>query len=122
MARWCRLRFGFPVARPFVCECPSISAMLRFPIPLIKPDVRFSRIRLSDRISRVRPREVAPSHVEPNQIQLLVQVVIRVACRSRTPYLVLPAQPLSQPLARVSVHGSIGSAHRPDSKLVRPPF
>jgi hypothetical protein len=28
-----------PVARPFVCGCPSISAMLRFHSPLIEPDV-----------------------------------------------------------------------------------
>ena len=103
-------------------ECPSISAVLRFHILLIKPDVRFSRIRLSDRISRFRPREVAPSHFEPNQLQLLVQVSIRVACRPRARHLVLAAQPLSQPIRRVSVHGSIGFAHRPDSKVVRPPL
>ena len=33
---------------------------LRFHIPLIEPDRRFSRIRLSDKISRLRPRHVAP--------------------------------------------------------------
>jgi len=55
VARWVRLRFGFPVARSFVCECPSISAMLRLHIPLIKPDVRFSRIRLSDRNLTLSP-------------------------------------------------------------------
>jgi hypothetical protein len=33
--------------------------MLRLHIPLIKPDVRFSRIRLSDRCSRFRPRKVS---------------------------------------------------------------
>jgi hypothetical protein len=37
-------------ARPFVCECHSISTMLRFRIPLIEPDVRISRIRLSDQV------------------------------------------------------------------------
>jgi hypothetical protein len=37
-------------ARPFVCECHKISTMLRFHIPLIEPDVRISRIRLSDQI------------------------------------------------------------------------
>ena len=58
MARWFRLTFGSLLARPFVCEYPMITAMLRFHIPLIKPNVQFSRIRLSDRISRVRPRKV----------------------------------------------------------------
>src|SRR5262244_2311286 len=33
---------------------------LRFHIPLIEPDRRLSRIRLSDKISRLRPRHVAP--------------------------------------------------------------
>ena len=46
--------------------------MLRLHIPLIKPDVRFFRIRLSDRLSRFRPRKVTRAHCEPNQMQLLV--------------------------------------------------
>ena len=33
-------------------------AMLRFHIPLIEPDVRISRIRLSEKGSRCRPREI----------------------------------------------------------------
>jgi hypothetical protein len=37
------------LARPFVCECHKIPTLLRFHIPLIKPDVRISRIRLSDK-------------------------------------------------------------------------
>ena len=37
------------LARPFVCECHNIATMLRFHIPLIKPDVRNYRIRLSDK-------------------------------------------------------------------------
>ena len=36
------------LARPFVCECHNISAVLRFHFPLIKPDVQISCIRLSD--------------------------------------------------------------------------
>jgi len=35
------------VADPFVGRCLNSSAMLRFHIPLIEPDRRFSRIRLS---------------------------------------------------------------------------
>ena len=50
--------------------------MLRFHVPLVKPDVRISRIRLSDKDSRVRPRETAHPHIEPDQTQLAVQVLI----------------------------------------------
>ena len=56
-----------PLARPFVCECHNISTMLRFHLPLIKPDVRFSRIRLSDKDSCVRPRNVAVAQAEFNK-------------------------------------------------------
>jgi hypothetical protein len=35
--------------------------MLRFHTPLIAPDTRISRIRLSEKGSQVRPREVAGS-------------------------------------------------------------
>ena len=66
------------LARPFVCECHNISAMLRFHIPLIEPDVRFSRIGLSDRDSLFRPREVAWSTTQSGQSQLVVQVFVRV--------------------------------------------
>jgi hypothetical protein len=34
--------------------------MPRFPLPLIKPDVRIARIRLSDKASRDRPRDSLP--------------------------------------------------------------
>ncbi len=36
------------VADPFGCRCLTSSSMLRLRIPLIEPDVRISRIRLSD--------------------------------------------------------------------------
>jgi hypothetical protein len=52
---------------------------LRFHIPLIKPDVRISRIRLSDKASRVRPREVARPQLKLHQPQRLVQVFVREA-------------------------------------------
>jgi hypothetical protein len=33
---------------PFVCRCLASVTLLRFQIPLIKPDVQIYRIRLSD--------------------------------------------------------------------------
>ena len=58
MARWFRL--GLSVAGPFVCRCLTSLTMLRFHFPLIEPDVRISRIRLSDRnhATRLRLRDL----------------------------------------------------------------
>jgi hypothetical protein len=47
VARW--VRFGLSVAGPFVCRCLTSRTMLRFHIPLIEPDVRICRIRLSEK-------------------------------------------------------------------------
>jgi len=35
---------------PFVCRCLPSRSVLRFHVPLIEPDVRFSRIRLSEKV------------------------------------------------------------------------
>ena len=75
MTRW--FRRSLSVSDPFVCRCLNISAMLRFHTPLIEPDVRISRIRLSDKDSRRRPREIARSRLEPYQPQHFFKVVIR---------------------------------------------
>jgi hypothetical protein len=48
-------------------------------LPLIKPDVRISRIRLSDKVSCFRPRNVALAQAEHGQSQPFVQVLVRKA-------------------------------------------
>jgi len=48
---------GLAVPDPFGCRCLSVLSMLRFHIPLIEPDMRISRIRLSDGTSCLRPRK-----------------------------------------------------------------
>ena len=48
------------VAAPFVWRCLSGLAVAPFPHPLIEPDMRIARIRLSDKTSRLRPRHVVP--------------------------------------------------------------
>ena len=63
---------------PFVCRCLTSAAIPRFHLPLIEPDVQISRIRLSDKVSRLRPREVARSSLEPDQPES-AQVGFRVA-------------------------------------------
>ena len=51
--------------------------MLRFHTSLIKPDVRISRIRLSDKESRVRSREVTLEPSKSDQAEFEVQVFSR---------------------------------------------
>jgi hypothetical protein len=48
-------------------------------LPLIKPDVRISRIRLSDKDSCLRPRDVAVAQAELDKAQLPVKVLIGIA-------------------------------------------
>ena len=52
------------------------STMLRFHSPLIEPDGRISRIRLSDKDSCLRPREAPRPATQADQAQLLVQVLV----------------------------------------------
>ena len=47
MARW--FRKAVAVCRLFRLSVPEYPSMLRFHVPLIEPDVRISRIRLSDK-------------------------------------------------------------------------
>ena len=73
------LGVAYRFAAPFVCQCLTSPAMLRFHIPLIEPDVRISRIRLSDKVSRLRPRKVARSFPKSYQPQDVVQIVVGVS-------------------------------------------
>ena len=52
--------------------------LFRFHLPLIKPDVRISRIRLSDKDSCVRPRDVEIRQAKLDQAKFLMQVFVRV--------------------------------------------
>jgi len=77
---WCGAVGGaYLLAGPFVCRCLTSPTVFRFHIPLIKQDVRISRIRLPDKVSRVRPREAACHRRQPDELQRLVQVGVRVA-------------------------------------------
>jgi hypothetical protein len=53
--------------------------MPRLHLPLIEPDVRICRIRLSDKDARLRTREASRTSLEPEQAQHLVQVAVREA-------------------------------------------
>src|SRR6185503_16610487 len=47
---------------------------LRFHTPLIEPDVQISRIRLSDKTSRLRPRLAAPTRSQAYETVMPVEV------------------------------------------------
>ena len=64
---------------------------LRFHIPLIEPDVRSYRIRLSDKTSRLRPRLVAPSRSQANESEVPVQMREWIRPALASPDLVLAA-------------------------------
>ena len=70
--------FVFSVGRLVSRRCHNISAMLRFHLPLVKPDVQISCIRLSDKESRVRPREAARALRQLDQPEGSVQILIGV--------------------------------------------
>ena len=76
MARWFRCWLGLLPALSFAGALMSFT-VLRFHIPLIEPDVRISRIRLSDKTHVLRTR------------RLMQQYTIQVAAQlSRTPLIV----------------------------------
>lgn len=66
---------------------------LRFHIPLIEPDWQISRIRLSDKTSRLHPRLVAAARRQADEPEVPVQVRQGIAAALASPDLVLGAQP-----------------------------
>ena len=60
-----------------ISPVPQSVPWLRFQSPLVEPDVRNYRIRLSDKVLRFRPRKVASPLSQSYQPQLFVQVLVR---------------------------------------------
>ena len=89
MARWFRL--GLSVSGSFVCRCLIIPSMLRLHIPLIEPDKRISRIRLSDRTSCLRPRMTPQKQRQADESHLLMEELVGVARKSPSLLFVLLA-------------------------------
>ena len=89
--------------------------MLRFHLPLIEPDGRISRIRLSDKdykswfhaFAHGRLRVCTESSDQP---QFVIEVGVGIACYSMTRPFVLLAQPPTEPVLHVSVYVTIGWA------------
>jgi hypothetical protein len=95
-------------ADPFVCRCLTSLVMLRFHTQLIEPDRRISRIRLSEKGSRFRPRKAASSRSKANQAKHLMQVSVRKPRGRRPGHFMLNAQPLTQPFPRMLLHSPVG--------------
>src|SRR5215813_8879442 len=82
--------------------------------------MQFSRIRLSDKTSRLRPRHVAPKRGQAYETEIPVEVREWIAPAPASPDLVLVAQPPTQPRCRVAVERSISAADRAHLEVVRP--
>jgi hypothetical protein len=88
------------------------SPCFRFHIPLIEPDMRISRFRLSEKGSRCRPREIARARAKADEAQHVVHECLRKPLGPRH-HLVLGTQPLTQPFAGVAFHCPVGLADWP---------
>src|SRR5260370_18622330 len=86
------------------------SPCFRFHIPLIEPDGPMSGIRLSEKVSRGRPREIARPLAKTDEAQHFMQGCLRKPFGRRPYQLVLVSQPLKQPIAGVLIHRFIGRA------------
>ena len=88
-------RGGLGAAYP-VPTLSSVGASLappcfRFHIPLIEPDMQIYRIRLSEKVSRCRPRKVTRPSVETDEAQHLMQEGFRKPPVSHPRHFVLGA-------------------------------
>ena len=80
---------------------------LRFHTPLIEPDRQISRIRLSDKISRLHPRHVVPKPAQAYEPEVPVKVREGISSALASPDLVLGTQPPAQPHRCVGVERPI---------------
>jgi hypothetical protein len=116
------LGVGLVSCRPFSvagAQCPSPCSVST--LPLIKPDLQISRIRLSDKDSYGRPRNVAVAQVESSEAQLFVEILIGIArdCLSRL-NLVLPTQPPTEPSYGMSSYNPVRFTDGTLAEVVRP--
>ena len=81
---------------------------LRFHTPLIEPDMRIARIRLSDKTSRLRPRRATPTLGQTYEPEVPVEVREWIRPASASPDLVFGPQPPAQPHRCVVIERAIG--------------
>ena len=88
--------------------------------PLVKPNARISRIRLSHWVSCRRPRKALSQWRQAFQTVGIPQLVIREAHIFPLLHLTLLTEPLSQPFRRVSINRTIGGTDLPKTIVVGP--
>src|SRR6202035_5547346 len=91
---------------------------LRFHIPLIEPDRRVYRIRLSDKTSRLHPRRAATKLGQAYEPEVLVKVREWIGSALASPDFMLEAQLPAQPHGRIVVEHSIHFAGGSDAKVI----
>src|SRR5258708_751748 len=83
--------------------------------------MQISRIRLSDKTSRLHPRHVVPKRCQTHETEVPVEVREWIAPAPAPPDLVLVAQPPTHPRSRVDVERAIRFVDGAYLEVVRPP-
>ena len=81
---------------------------LRLHTSLIEPDMQISRIRLSDKTSRLLPRRAASTPGQTYEPEVPVEVRERISPTSASPDFVFGPQPPAQPHRCVAIERTIG--------------
>ena len=119
MTRW--FRCGLSVSGPFVCRClTSPSCSVSTPRSSNRTGA-ISRIRLSEKGSRGRPRKAAGPRGKADQTQHIMQGGFRKLPGRRPGHFVLGAQPLTQPFPGMPFHSPVGIADWTQTEVVGPP-
>src|ERR1700680_173373 len=82
--------------------------------------MQISRIRLSDKTSRLHPRHVVPKPAQTYETKVPVEVREWIGPAPASPDLVLVAQPPAQPRSGIAVERPIRLADRAYLEVVRP--
>src|ERR1700693_15076 len=82
--------------------------------------MQISRIRLSDKTSRLHPRHVVPKPAQAYELEVPVEAREWIGPAPASPDLVLVAQPPAQPRSGVAVERPIRLADRAYLEVVRP--
>ena len=95
-----------------------VQPWLRLHTPLIEPDMQISRIRLSDKTSRLHPRHVMPKSAQTYEPKVPVEVRGWIGLASASPDLVLGTQLPLQPHSCVAVERAIRFVDRGNAIVV----
>ena len=99
----------------------SWTSQSRFRSPLIKPDVRSYRIRLSDRL-RTRTRSTSPNRPQGVDFQWSEDKLQReLASATRARRLVAATKKVTHPIVNVTIQTGIGPSHGPVREVILPP-